>query len=51
MSVLTFKGGVHPADGKKLTRNKAIDEYLPEKCEFAIPLGSILVHLRLHWSR
>lgn len=39
MSILTFKGGVHPADGKKLTRNKAIDEYLPEKCEFAIPLG------------
>ncbi len=39
MSLLTFKGGVHPDDGKKRTRSKAIDEYYPEDGLFAIPLS------------
>ena len=39
MSLLTFKGGVHPNDGKKLTKSKAIDEYFPEDGLFAIPLS------------
>lgn len=39
MSVLTFKGGVHPFDGKKFTRDKAIDQYFPEDGIFAIPLA------------
>ena len=39
MSTLTFKGGVHPFDGKKFTNTKAIDEYFPEDGLFAIPLS------------
>lgn len=39
MSVLTFKGGVHPYDGKSLTKSKAIDEYFPSEGIFAIPLS------------
>ena len=39
MSVLTFKGGVHPYSGKEYTKNKAIDEYFPENGLFVIPLS------------
>lgn len=39
MSVLTFKGGVHPFSGKNFTKNKAIDEYFPEDGLFVIPMS------------
>ena len=39
MSILTFKGGVHPFDGKIFTKSKAIDEYLPQEGIVAIPLS------------
>ncbi len=39
MSILTFKGGVHPFDGKKFTNKKAIEEYFPTDGLFAIPLS------------
>ena len=38
MSVLTFKGGVHPKDGKILSKTKAIQELLPTG-EIVIPLS------------
>ena len=38
MSILTFKGGIHPFDGKIFTKSKAIDEYLPQNGMFVIPL-------------
>ncbi|MCI5603568.1 MAG: electron transport complex subunit RsxC [Clostridiales bacterium] len=30
MSLLTFKGGIHPYEGKELSKDKAIAEYLPK---------------------
>ena len=30
MGLLTFKGGIHPNDGKSLAKDKAIVEVLPE---------------------
>ena len=30
MGLLTFKGGVHPNDGKSLAKDKAIVELLPQ---------------------
>lgn len=38
MSVLTFKGGVHPYDGKELSKDVAIRKILP-KGEVVIPLS------------
>ena len=38
MSVLTFKGGIHPKDGKELSKKSAIQKYIP-KGEIAIPLS------------
>ena len=38
MGLLTFKGGVHPYDGKDLTMNKEIIQYLP-KGELVFPLS------------
>ncbi len=38
MKVLTFKGGVHPKDGKKLAKDKPIVELLP-KGELVFPLS------------
>ena len=39
MAILTFKGGVHPHnDGKALSKNKAIEEFLPNG-EIVIPMG------------
>lgn len=29
MGLLTFKGGIHPYDGKELSMNKAISDYIP----------------------
>ena len=30
MSILTFKGGVHPYDGKELSKDVAVRKILPE---------------------
>ena len=30
MGLFTFKGGIHPYDGKDLSKDKAIQEYLPK---------------------
>lgn len=38
MSLFTFKGGVHPDDGKKLTMDKEIIEYVP-KGDMVFPLS------------
>lgn len=38
MGLLTFKGGLHPYDGKELSMNQAIKEYLP-KGDLVYPLS------------
>ena len=38
MGLLTFKGGLHPYDGKELSMNQAITEYLP-KGDLVYPLS------------
>ncbi|MDC7287205.1 electron transport complex subunit RsxC [Blautia schinkii] len=38
MGLLTFKGGVHPYDGKELSKNYPIEKYLP-KGEMVYPLS------------
>ena len=38
MSLLTFKGGIHPYEGKELTMDKSIETYLP-KGELVYPLS------------
>ena len=38
MGLLTFKGGLHPYDGKELTANQPITEYLP-KGDMVFPLS------------
>lgn len=38
MGLLTFKGGLHPYDGKELSKDKAITEYLPQG-EMVYPLS------------
>lgn len=38
MGLLTFKGGLHPYDGKELSKEKPITEYLP-KGELVYPLS------------
>ncbi|HJB29874.1 MAG TPA: electron transport complex subunit RsxC [Candidatus Blautia faecavium] len=38
MGFLTFKGGVHPYDGKELSKNYPIEKYLP-KGEMVFPLS------------
>ena len=38
MGFLTFKGGVHPYDGKELSKNQPIEKYLP-KGEMVYPLS------------
>ena len=30
MGILTFKGGVHPYDGKELSKNSPVVKYLPK---------------------
>ena len=30
MALFTFKGGIHPYDGKELSKDKPIKEYLPK---------------------
>ena len=46
MGKLTFKGGIHPYDGKELSKNSPIEKYLP-KGEMVYPLSSTLEHLPL----
>ena len=38
MGFLTFKGGVHPYDGKELSKNSPVEKYLP-KGEMVYPLS------------
>ena len=38
MAILSFKGGVHPFDGKALSKSKPIEDYTP-KGEIVIPLS------------
>ncbi len=38
MAKITFKGGVHPYEGKELSKDKPISEYLPKE-EVAIPIS------------
>ena len=38
MSILTFKGGVHPYDGKELSKDVAVRKILPEG-EVVIPVS------------
>ena len=38
MGLLTFKGGLHPYDGKELSKDKSIREYLPQG-ELVYPLS------------
>ena len=38
MAKLTFVGGIHPHDGKELSKTKAIQDVLPGK-ELAYPLS------------
>ena len=38
MAFLTFKGGVHPYNGKELSKEKPVREYLPGK-ELVYPLS------------
>lgn len=38
MGLLTFKGGLHPYDGKELSKDKSITEYLPQG-ELVYPLS------------
>ena len=38
MSILTFKGGIHPYEGKELSKAKAIEKLLPEG-DVVIPLS------------
>ena len=38
MAFLTFRGGVHPYDGKELSKEKPITDYAPGK-ELVYPLS------------
>lgn len=38
MGKLTFKGGIHPYDGKDLSKNSPIEKYLP-RGEMVYPLS------------
>ena len=40
MAFLTFKGGVHPYDGKELSKDKPITDYLPKQ-ELVYPLSPV----------
>ncbi len=37
MGILTFKGGVHPYDGKELSKNSPVVKYLPGVCLITDP--------------
>ena len=48
MAFLTFRGGVHPYDGKELSKEKPITDYAPGK-ELVIHYPSTLVLRRSLW--
>ena len=43
MGLLTFKGGIHPNDGKSLAKDKAIVTVMP-KGDLIYPLSQHMVH-------
>ena len=50
MGKCTFKGGVHPFDGKELSKDKPIKELFPEG-DMVCPFHSILVHRQFRFSK
>ena len=46
MGLCTFKGGVHPYDGKELSKDKPIRDYLP-KGDLVYPLSQQAVLFQL----
>ena len=56
MAFLTFKGGIHPYDGKELSKDKPITDYLPKQ-ELVYPLSqhigapakSIVERVTMYW--
>ena len=47
MGILTFKGGVHPYDGKELSKNSPVVKYLP-KGDMVYPLSQHIEIGRAH---
>ena len=45
MGKLTFKGGIHPYEGKELSKNSPIEKYLPKERWFIRCLS--ILELRL----
>lgn len=48
MGLATFKGGVHPYEGKELSENQPIEVLMP-KGSWCIRYPSTSVRLRSHW--
>ena len=46
MGKCTFKGGVHPYDGKEFSKDKPVKELFPAQGEMVFPLHSTSVHLQ-----
>ena len=42
MGKLTFKGGIHPYEGKELAKNQPVEKYLPK--------GDMVYLMSAHWS-
>ena len=47
MGKLTFRGGIHPYEGKELSKDHPIEKYLP-KGDLVYPFLSTLVLHRFH---
>ena len=45
MGKLTFKGGIHPYDGKELSKNQPVEKYLPKEIWLILFLSRILQYL------
>ena len=48
MGMLTFKGGIHPFDGKRLSRDCPIEKYVP-KGEMVYPLSQHMEPRQFRW--
>ena len=48
MGLLTFKGGIHPDDGKRFSKDSEIRTLLP-KGELAYPLSQHALRKTLHY--
>ena len=48
MANFTFRGGIHPYDGKELTKDKPVKRFKPEG-ELIFPFPSISVHRQRRW--